>query len=538
MFRNAFLSLAIVAMAVTSLSAANFANDGDLGLQTPNSLIGAPWSHVGGYPIAIATSQSPFTNVYANNNIGANLIGPDNEYLVDTFVEQTVATAPMLYYNFDVRFNQEDSSVDSYQRFALALNAGAETMFDVFVGSKSTWVSDGYDGYDEVTSALSPNTWYNYQFAFDLTNLTYTGRIANDTEAFEISTKTINSAATATVGRNIWNGTVNSLFTDGGTNSLAHPDSYDVDNFSVSDSPFATVGPTAIPEEPEVPRTYSSVVNIDFNGYRDGDDPASALTYAPESGEVWNGIAVNSLGGDDNVSISGSDLLNSAGNVTTIDFDASPVGGDIELSVGTDALLNDYLFTHSSGNTSDAAFTISGLGDIETVDLIFQSPWPGLLAYVVINGAPEQVANPNTVMGTGSNAGNYIYDVPVVNGEVTGTFGDGSGNTVVISGLSVLIPGAETPQIAGDANNDGKVDGSDVTILAGNWQVGVDGLTEATWEMGDFNGDKKVDGSDVTILAGNWQYGVTAAVASVPEPSTIVLLLGGLLSALLIRRKR
>ena len=89
-----------------------------------------------------------------------------------------------------------------------------------------------------------------------------------------------------------------------------------------------------------------------------------------------------------------------------------------------------------------------------------------------------------------------------------------------------------TPEkIPGDANNDGKVDGSDVTILAGNWQKGVsDGLT-ASWEEGDFNEDGKVDGSDVTILAGNWQYGVDAAAAAVPEPSTLIgivmLLLAG-----------
>ena len=94
-----------------------------------------------------------------------------------------------------------------------------------------------------------------------------------------------------------------------------------------------------------------------------------------------------------------------------------------------------------------------------------------------------------------------------------------------------------TPEVAGDANGDGKVDGSDVTILAGNWQKGVsDGLT-ATWEEGDFNGDGKVDGSDVTILAGNWQYGVEAAAASVPEPSMIVLLLSVILAGWLIRKK-
>ena len=108
--------------------------------------------------------------------------------------------------------------------------------------------------------------------------------------------------------------------------------------------------------------------------------------------------------------------------------------------------------------------------------------------------------------------------------------------------IAALATGASpltilSPQVAGDANNDGKVDGSDVTILAGNWQKGVsDGLT-ATWAEGDFNGDGKVDGSDVTILAGNWQYGVEAAAASVPEPSVIVLLLGAIGTLLVVRRK-
>ena len=69
-------------------------------------------------------------------------------------------------------------------------------------------------------------------------------------------------------------------------------------------------------------------------------------------------------------------------------------------------------------------------------------------------------------------------------------------------------------RIPGDANNDGKVDGSDVTILAANWQAGVpNGDPEnVTWSMGDFNGDGKVDGSDVTILAGNWQAGVNSQI--------------------------
>lgn len=81
------------------------------------------------------------------------------------------------------------------------------------------------------------------------------------------------------------------------------------------------------------------------------------------------------------------------------------------------------------------------------------------------------------------------------------------------------------PKVPGDANNDGKVDGSDVTILAGNWQYGVDMTSpNGTWKMGDFNGDGRIDGSDVTILAGNWQVGVNVAATAVPEPAMGFLL--------------
>ena len=95
-------------------------------------------------------------------------------------------------------------------------------------------------------------------------------------------------------------------------------------------------------------------------------------------------------------------------------------------------------------------------------------------------------------------------------------------------------------QIPGDANGDGKVDGSDVTILAGNWQAGVGDPDPdtITWAMGDFNGDGQIDGSDVTILAGNWQYGVEAAATSAPEPSTLLLLTFVLLGFGWVKHKR
>ena len=133
-------------------------------------------------------------------------------------------------------------------------------------------------------------------------------------------------------------------------------------------------------------------------------------------------------------------------------------------------------------------------------------------------------------------------------GWMYGTWGSGTGSAisfgtaadgsqVTFNSFSVeVVPGDDIP---GDANRDGKVDGSDVTILAGNWQAGVGSpnpLT-VTWDMGDFNGDGQIDGSDVTILAGNWQAGVTAAAASVPEPTTMLLLVSLVGSLLIWKRK-
>ncbi|MGD9126156.1 MAG: dockerin type I repeat-containing protein [Planctomycetia bacterium] len=92
--------------------------------------------------------------------------------------------------------------------------------------------------------------------------------------------------------------------------------------------------------------------------------------------------------------------------------------------------------------------------------------------------------------------------------------------------------------IPGDANWDGKVDASDATILAGNWQYNGIGseVQDATWEMGDFNGDNRINASDATILASNW--GVDTTVTSVPEPGTVVLLLSALAGLALIWRRR
>ena len=100
----------------------------------------------------------------------------------------------------------------------------------------------------------------------------------------------------------------------------------------------------------------------------------------------------------------------------------------------------------------------------------------------------------------------------------------------------------------GDANLDGKVDVSDLAILAANYRKHVTG----GWTQADFNNDGVVDVKDLAILAANYRYGVAsdvvpaydgldaealellslAGVTVVPEPGALIMLAVALIGAL------
>ena len=65
--------------------------------------------------------------------------------------------------------------------------------------------------------------------------------------------------------------------------------------------------------------------------------------------------------------------------------------------------------------------------------------------------------------------------------------------------------------LLGDANLDGKVNGTDFTIMAANFNQTVTN----GWDKGDFNYDGKVNGSDFVLLADNFnQFASQSAVSS------------------------
>ena len=99
--------------------------------------------------------------------------------------------------------------------------------------------------------------------------------------------------------------------------------------------------------------------------------------------------------------------------------------------------------------------------------------------------------------------------------------------------LEISDTGGSPDPIPGDANLDDVVNDADASILAANWQYGPD----ATWGQGDFTGDGIVNDADASILAAHWQESQEGA-APVPEPSSVVLLLCGIVSLLLLARRR
>ena len=179
------------------------------------------------------------------------------------------------------------------------------------------------------------------------------------------------------------------------------------------------------------------VVNIDFKGTRPGD-AGDAGSYVGVSaagiGNVFNGISADSTGGNDNLTVSGFNLLSDSGVPTTVGFSISPVGGDNEPGQPFEpaSLFDDYVFNNSAGNSTPGGspFTISGLGDALTADLFL---------YGSFNSTPDFVIpgySGSGVFGTynGLLATAY-YDVPVTGGSITGLFG--VGETGILGGLTV-----------------------------------------------------------------------------------------------------
>ena len=280
----------------------------------------------------------------------------------------------------------------------------------------------------------------------------------------------------------------------------------------------ATVG--AFPNSPTV-GTWSAIGTAATDVLVTDVDPPGPVsppnclsTYRSES--TWTGAEANFTRQTDTADLVRIEFdyyaTSVSGSAGYINFQDKGGAGDLQ-----------YFMPRSDGTVQ------SGGGDLSGLVLDEWNHW-------VIDYMPGAATCDVTISGT-LNEGIEMYGTSI--GIDTLQFATTFIGTDLIKydNVKVTLNPVNEMDIPGDANKDGRVDGSDVTILAGNWQVGVGGVGGATWEMGDFNGDGAVDGSDVTILAGNWQHGVNTATASVPEPNAIVLLFMAMASLFVTRRR-
>jgi hypothetical protein len=83
----------------------------------------------------------------------------------------------------------------------------------------------------------------------------------------------------------------------------------------------------------------------------------------------------------------------------------------------------------------------------------------------------------------------------------------GSSFTTTVDKADIVV--FKWAAIPGDANLDGEVSVSDLSVLAAYYNT----VSGATWAMGDFDGDKDVDVADLSLLAANYNYGSASTVS-------------------------
>ncbi len=129
-------------------------------------------------------------------------------------------------------------------------------------------------------------------------------------------------------------------------------------------------------------------------------------------------------------------------------------------------------------------------------------------------------------------AGALMQEMYDLTGDTSTVF-----STLAGSDASAMVRGILGTEF-GDANLDGMVNGSDLSVLSGGFGG------SGGWAIADFNGDGAIDGSDLSVLSGSFGFNAMSAVAAyqgsaaVPEPSCVVLAAGALLGVGGLRRFR
>jgi hypothetical protein len=199
-----------------------------------------------------------------------------------------------------------------------------------------------------------------------------------------------------------------------------------------------------------VPVSLSAqIINIDFRAFRAAEGEPGNASGDPSGfvggGTTYNGLVADDSAERDNITVAGTDLVDSHNKSTSINFSISPVGADDN---GLGVFNGSDLFTNSANNlVASASFTISGLDAENSVNLIFfTTSDTDINVPAVTFGASTTAATPTSI----ANEYTYEFDnVPVIGDEVTGTIGTPNPTPfqaypLILSGLAIEAPEPST----------------------------------------------------------------------------------------------
>ncbi len=192
------------------------------------------------------------------------------------------------------------------------------------------------------------------------------------------------------------------------------------------------------------------------------------------------------------------------------------------------------LIGNDFGNKFDGPyFTGVAYDDISSNDIY--EPGEGLGSITVV--ATNQSTKVQYAATTWASGG-YSLKVPTGVYDVV-AYGGGLGGTVLDADITIASKNIKFDFLPdeildpGDADGNGLVDGGDYTTWADNY-LEVEPYHNAT--TGDLNGNGVVDGGDYTVWADN--FAPAAFATAVPEPTTWVLAICGILLAVAMRIHR
>jgi hypothetical protein len=307
-----------------------------------------------------------------------------------------------------------------------------------------------------------------------------------------------------------------------------------------------------------VQASASTVYNVDFKAMSGTTSDSStpyqryAVYSGPgpggDGGTYWNGVQVPDLAVIPTTSLKDShggtsSVTLSTGTTTVTWFDAhsktkywKPLTYD-GLAAGTQAVGAGEALGHA------VRMTFSGLQASTPYHFFLISGGiPDPLAPETANalGGEFSFSKDNYVTkyrtsGTSSGTASVSGGLEHVNWvKALGIFTDGSGNTTLqidangyyTSQVGILQGLQIVPSLFGDSNGDNTVNSTDLGLLLSHYNQTVPSGQNG-WSIGDFNNDNTVNSTDLGLLLSHYNQ-VALAMSAVPEPSTLLLILVGL----------